>query len=520
MGKIQDMIDYAVAVAYDDSHGYSQYRRWPEEGSDFDCSSLMYEAADHAGYNVKHGWPRYTGSMIDDFSAAGFEVIAFDGNLNDLDPGDIMLNVSKHTEMYIGNGQFVGAHIAETGGIDGAPGDQTGNEISVCPAYNYPWDYVLMPPRDAEPAPAPTPEPDKKKRLNGIDIASWQEGIDIEAVEADFIIIKVSGGTSYVNPFWKDWANRVLKSGKLLGLYHYACEYDSEPGGKAEAEFFLKQVKDLYGKAIMFLDWEAHATSMPVSYAKEWLDTVAKKTGSTPMFYGYASNVNSTDYSAIKKYPLWMASYLDRYAGGEGYVDNPVNTWDTGAWSGMTIYQYASTRYIPGYGDRLDVNVFYGSREDWAKYANGKTPTPAPDPEPTKDNGPKFRVYTAQDGWLPAMVGSRDTGGSSDSYGGVLGHAMTYIAIKGVGKYRVCTKANGWLPWVDKYDTKDFEYGCAGDGSAITALEIPNDMVRYALHNLGGEWNPDMIGNHDTGGSSDYFAGAMVPSDAARIVWA
>lgn len=524
MGKIQDMIDYAIAMANDDSHGYSQYRRWPSEGTDFDCSSLMIEAAHHAGYAIDDDWG-YTGSMIDQFSAAGFDIIPFDGNLNDLDPGDILLNVGEHTEMYIGNGQFVGAHIAETGDIDGEPGDQTGNEISVCPAYIYSsgWDYVLMPPRDAEPAPEPAPEPSGKTMLNGIDIASWQAGIDVTAVEADFIIIKVSSGTSYINPYWREWAEQVLACGKLLGLYHYACEYDSEPGGKAEAEFFLEQVKDFVGKAIFFLDWEAHACDMPVSYAKAWLDKVAKETNSTPMFYGYASNVNNTDYSAIKKYPLWMASYLDRYAGGYGYVDNPVNTWDTGVWNGMTIYQYASTREIPGYGDRLDVNVFYGSREDWIKYANGSVapaPSPTPDPEPSKDNGPKFRVCSMHNGWLDTMVGTCDTGGSGDDYGGVIGDAMTYIAIKGVGKYRVCTQANGWLPWVDKYDPGDLEYGCAGDGSAIIALEIPNEKVRYALHNLGGLWNDDMIGNKDTGGSSDYFAGTMVPADAARIVWA
>lgn len=522
MGKIQKMIDYAVNVANDDSHGYSQVRRWPDEGSDFDCSSLMYESANQAGFNVKLGWPRYTGTMLNDFQHAGFTAIPFDGNLSDLDPGDILLNVSQHTEMYIGNGQFVGAHCSETGGTDGAPGDQTGNEISIVSAYtpSYGWDYVLMPPRDAEPepTPAPTPAPSSKTRLNGIDIASWQAGIDIEKVDADFVIVKVSGGTNYVNPYWREWANRVLASGKLLGLYHYACEYGSEPGGKAEADFFLEQCSDFIGKAIFFLDWEAHATYMPVSYAKAFLDRVAKKTGSTPMFYGYASNINGTDYSAIKKYPLWMASYLDRYSGGHGYVKNPVNTWDTGAWDGMVIYQYSSTRTIDGYGGNLDCNMFYGSREDWAKYANGK-PSPAPTPTPTKDDGPKFCVCAGGQ-WLDPMVGTRDTGGSSDDFGGILGKAMQYIAISGVGKYRVCTAANGWLPWVSKYDPSNLEYGCAGDGSAIIALEIPNKKVRYALHNRGGSWNSDMVGNKDTGGSSDKYAGAMVPADAARIVWA
>lgn len=215
--------------------------------------------------------------------------------------------------------------------------------------------------------------------LNGVDIASHQKYIDVYKVNADFIIVKVSGGTSYVNDraheAWRDWrdiANDVLKSGKLLGLYHYACEYGSEPGGRAEADFFLKQIKGFEGKAALFLDWEAHAQEMPVSYAKAWLDTVAKATGATPMFYGYASYINSRDHSQIANYPLWMASYLDRYVGGTGYVTDPTNTWKTGSWSEMKMYQYASTRTVKGYAGRLDVNVFYGSKADWEDLAGGK----------------------------------------------------------------------------------------------------------------------------------------------------
>lgn len=389
MSKIKKMVDYAVEIAKDDSHGYSQVRRWPDEGTDFDCASLMYEAADHAGYKVKRGWPRYTGSMLADFKAAGFTAVPFDGNLSDLTAGDILLNVANHTEMYIGNGKFVGAHIAETGGVDGRPGDQTGNEISVCPAYVYSdgWDYVLVPPKETQPAPTPS----TKTRLNGIDIASWQEGIDVAKVQADFVIIKVTGGTGYVNPFWKQWADAALKAGKLLGFYHYADEYGAASSGKAEAEYFLRQIKGYEGKAIMCLDWEADATGLSVSYAKAWLDAVAKATGSTPLFYSYASYLNSTDLSSIAKYPLWVASYPYKYENGSGYVDDPDMISGTGDWKKVTIYQYSSTRKISGYSSRLDCNVFYGTREDWAKLAGGSTPTPEPTPEPTPKPTPSYK---------------------------------------------------------------------------------------------------------------------------------
>lgn len=170
--KITRMVNHAKDLAADDSHGYSQARRW---GPDYDCSSLMYECAHFAGYDVGVGpdATRYTGTMLEDFRKAGFKVYEYDGNVDDLDPGDIMLahnGSMQHTEMYIGNGKFVGAHESETGGIDGKPGDQTGNEISICNAYDADWDYVLSPPDEqyVEEVSNPKPETPSKLSVDGV----------------------------------------------------------------------------------------------------------------------------------------------------------------------------------------------------------------------------------------------------------------------------------------------------------------------------------------------------------------
>ena len=150
MGRIEDMVQHAIDIANDDSHGYSWADRW---NVDRDCSSLMYDSADAAGYPVGRGVDktRYTGTMPDDFVMAGFtfhrygEVMPYRGCIFIRDPW----GSGGHTEMYIGNGQNVGAHIAETGGVYGQPGDQTGNEISITPDYGN-WDYILCPPADGE----------------------------------------------------------------------------------------------------------------------------------------------------------------------------------------------------------------------------------------------------------------------------------------------------------------------------------------------------------------------------------
>lgn len=405
----------------DDRNGYS----WsPRQGGDYggnktltidgrkytyplgswDCSSSVIKAwqlaIQYTKYKGKLDGATYTGNMRSVFEGSGL----FYSSDEWAKRGDVYLNDANHTALCQDGGED-GVYgydclsefcINEFGQVYGGQvGDQTGTEAYVHAFYEYSegWNQTLhyngkadaslaseSQPATKETTSASQAASKGKKRLNGIDISSWQGGIDVSKVEGDFVIVKVSGGTSYVNDKahgaeqdWRDIANKVLKSGKLLGLYHYACEYNRAYTGKSEAKFFLEQIKGFEGKALMCLDFEAYAQNMPVSYAKEWLDVVAEATGSTPVFYAYASYLNSRDHSLIKDYPLWMASYLYRYEGGSGYVDDPDNIWDTNAWDKMTMYQYASTRYIKGYSGNLDVNVFYGTAEDWERLA-GSSP--------------------------------------------------------------------------------------------------------------------------------------------------
>ena len=201
--------------------------------------------------------------------------------------------------------------------------------------------------------------------LRVVDVSSNQGDIDPGALDCDAVIVKATGGTSYENPHWRQWADRVLESGKLLGLYHYAAERGRMASARDEADHFLDKVRDYAGLAVLALDFEADAQRHPVSWAREWLDRVRDATGATPWFYAYAGYLNSRDHSEIAEYPLWMASYLYRYQGA-GWTD-PVNTWPTSDWGGMTCYQYTSTGRIGGYGGDLDLSVFYGGRGDWLR---------------------------------------------------------------------------------------------------------------------------------------------------------
>ena len=139
---VTEAVSWAVGIAQDDSHGYSQYKRW---GPDYDCSSLVISAYEQAGVPVKEAGATYTANMRRAFEQCGFSVLLYRSGMT-LVKGDILLNERRHTAMYIGDGRVVHASINEKGTITGgAPGDQTGKEICVRSFYtpSYGWDYVL-----------------------------------------------------------------------------------------------------------------------------------------------------------------------------------------------------------------------------------------------------------------------------------------------------------------------------------------------------------------------------------------
>lgn len=151
MTAIEKAVEWAVATANDDSHGYSQVDRW---GPDYDCSSFVIQAYEQAGIPVRQGGASYTGNMRGAFLGCGFTDVTSLVNLSNgagLQPGDVLLNYSAHTCIAIGNGKVANCRTDE-----GHPqaGDQ-GQEIRVQSYWNFPWNCVLRLTDKGEAAPDP-----------------------------------------------------------------------------------------------------------------------------------------------------------------------------------------------------------------------------------------------------------------------------------------------------------------------------------------------------------------------------
>ena len=188
----QTAVDWAVNIASDQSHGYSQSSRWGNP--DYDCSSFAISAYRNAGVPIDINKVNYTGNMSGLLNC-GFTDVTKKVNLatgNGLQPGDIIYyhksgNIG-HAAIYIGNGKIVHARGASYGSTK--PGDQ-GTEIAVAPYYRGSFDHVY---RYTGGGTVSSPKPTTKKRYNvtttlpivqygsvGRAVMVWQTIVGVEA---------------------------------------------------------------------------------------------------------------------------------------------------------------------------------------------------------------------------------------------------------------------------------------------------------------------------------------------------
>ena len=334
-------------------------------------------------------------------------------------------------------------------------------------------------------------------KLHGVDIAGYQKGIDIYNLTANFIIVKATEGTqgTIYNPDYKDMANDVLATGRLLGFYHYANGDDPI----AEADSFYEAIKDYKGVALPCLDWEGKGNYLftsgrDVDWCKTFMDRISSRMNSSCLFYTSKGICRAYDWSEVaKKYPLWGAEYAYEDYVYQGYEENP---WDSnsswGAWGEQpTIHQYGYVNPQPGNGgfDQLDADIFYGTREYWARLC-GNTPT-QPITDPVNQNGMNYRVHIQDVGWCDPVHDGQTAG--------TIGYSKRLEAIK-------LTPPEGWIiraklhiqnvGWVTYNDASKATLGTVGRSQAIECImfdvtqrpENDNRKLYFRVHQQNTGW--------------------------------
>ena len=208
--------------------------------------------------------------------------------------------------------------------------------------------------------------------MRGIDISHWQNGLDLNAIDFDFVIMKATEGTTFVDNCCDGFYQKAKAMNKCLGVYHFANGKDY----KEEADFFIDHVKNYIGEAMLVLDWESQGNSQwnksDRTWVKNWCDYVYAKTGVKPVIY--------IQKSAMTKvmdlgYYLWIAQYPDNNP--TGYQDTP---WNEGVYDCL-MRQYTSCGRLNGYSGNLDLDKFYGDSSLWNSIAGKVNSTESKDTE-------------------------------------------------------------------------------------------------------------------------------------------
>ena len=223
--------------------------------------------------------------------------------------------------------------------------------------------------------------------LNFIDIASYQSGINLEAVfnqnPLDGVIVKSTEGTGYVNPYCDKWVQWLIANDKPWGFYHFLN--GKEP--VTEAQYFVKNTINYFNDGVPVADYEGDIVAKyGTIYLRRFVETVYEETGVKPMVYCNLStiqgDVNGFWAIANDGYPLWLA----QWASARDQIGFNPTPWQGGSYAPfkqITMQQYTDHGKLNGYSGYLDLDLFHGEAEDWYKLA-GRI-APAPEPEPVDD---------------------------------------------------------------------------------------------------------------------------------------
>lgn len=148
--------------------------------------------------------------------------------------------------------------------------------------------------------------------IKGIDISSWQQGIDFSLVKkngVEVVYIKATQGINYIDESFKNFYENAKNIGFDIGFYHFLVPTIS---GKEQAEYMYSQIKDLEYQCKIAIDIEVTDGVAKSSINKCILDFATEiklLTGDEPIIYSYLNFANTVLDKSVSNLEFWQAQY-------------------------------------------------------------------------------------------------------------------------------------------------------------------------------------------------------------------
>jgi peptidoglycan hydrolase-like protein with peptidoglycan-binding domain len=221
----------------------------------------------------------------------------------------------------------------------------------------------------------------------GPDLASYEEGLDLSTLtDAEFVIVKATQGSGYVDPFFKGWIAQAKALNKLPIWYHFLTT-DASPAAQA-AHIKANVDPSLPGMA----DFEPTNGSQPtLPFLVQFIDAcialdLRLKLSYLPRWYW--SQLGSPSLSSLYSRGVRLVSSAYPGASGTGPNQYEADGGDNGeGWVPYTltdepplIWQFTD-RAAEG-GQLVDYNAFKGTIAQLAEFLDEPVPAGTPTPPP------------------------------------------------------------------------------------------------------------------------------------------
>lgn len=193
--------------------------------------------------------------------------------------------------------------------------------------------------------------------LNFLDTSNLQGGYNPTLTGADAVIVKATQGNWFVDDYCDSVVQQAIAAGMPWGFYHFA----DDAGAINEADFFVANCRNYFGQGIPVLDWEGNQN---VTWVNAFVVYVHEQTGVWPWIYANPWRFDQGDVNP--NCARWVADYPD--------VASPTwsqaRGWGCPAADGNVVaWQFCSDGAVNGIAGNVDLDLFYGNKEQWMAYA-------------------------------------------------------------------------------------------------------------------------------------------------------
>ncbi|GAP04079.1 GH25 family lysozyme [Fructobacillus tropaeoli] len=196
-------------------------------------------------------------------------------------------------------------------------------------------------------------------RMDVVDVSSYQgyltaqDYVTMRNNGVKGIIVKLTEGTTYKNPYAQDQVNNARAAGLTVSAYHYS-DFNTPDGGRAEANYFADFATQLGFKSTDLLvdDLEDSSTvgGNVSDNARAFNDQLHARGFTNTTLYTYASykktnNLDTSIFGGDSK--VWIAQYP--------YNPSGSDVWNTG----FGMWQWSSNASFNGISGKFDVSMDY-----------------------------------------------------------------------------------------------------------------------------------------------------------------